>query len=405
MTQKKLYKVKWINSIKEVPQNEWDKLAKGINTPFLEWDWLYLMEISGSATLNTGWVPLHLTLWDNEDSLIAAAPLYLKLHSEGEYIYDQIWIDLAEKMDIKYYPRLIGMSPFTPVMGYKFLIDNNKNYARITYLLVELIDQFCIQNKISGCHFLHIDPQWQYIMENNSYYKWMHSYFSWENLNYPDFNSFLSVFKSNQRRNIKRELDAMAKMDIVFEYLTQEEITPELYNYMYDYYVKTCDQFGIWGCKYLTKNFFEELYNRFGKRLLFIVAYHKNNKSKPLGMSFCVYKNDQLYGRYWGMGKNVKFLHFNVCYYNPIKWAIKNKIKRFDPGIGGDHKKRRGFISIPGFSLHKFYDWRLIQIVRAYIGEYNMIEQEKIMEINQALPFTNKKNKLKNMLPPYYLIN
>ena len=156
---------------------------------------------------------------------------------------------------------------------------------------------------------------------------------------------------------------------------------------MYSFYADTCDKFGWWGSKYLTKRFFEQLYTNYRHRVVFVAAYNELDKRQPMGMSFCLTKGDRLYGRYWGSFQDIDCLHFDACYYTPIEWAIKHKIQTFDPGAGGRHKKRRGFPASPNHSMHRFYNRRLTQILLPYIKEVNAMEQQEIEAINQNLPF------------------
>jgi predicted N-acyltransferase len=160
---------------------------------------------------------------------------------------------------------------------------------------------------------------------------------------------------------------------------------------MYEFYADTCDKFGWWGSKYLTKRFFEQLHVRYCHRVLLFAAYGEQ-ENQPLGMSFCLYKGDRLYGRYWGSFQEIDCLHFNACYYAPIEWAIANGIQIFDPGAGGRHKKRRGFPATPNYSLHRFYNQRLQQILYPYIWEVNELEQQEIEAINAELPFSKREN-------------
>jgi predicted N-acyltransferase len=165
---------------------------------------------------------------------------------------------------------------------------------------------------------------------------------------------------------------------------------------MYQFYSHHCDQFGWWGSKYLTKAFFERLYDDYRHRLVLSAAYREGDERKPVGMSFCVTKGDQLYGRYWGSFEDFDCLHFNACYYTPIEWAIANGIQRFDPGAGGRHKKRRGFPATPHHSLHRFYNQRLMQIMKTHIDQINEAEQLQIDAINQELPFNQNQEWVQN---------
>ena len=359
-----------------------------LKTPFLEWDWLHNLEISQSVTANTGWLPNHLILW-RDKTLIAAAPLYLKGHSQGEFVFDQQWAELASRLGIEYYPKLLGMTPFTPAEGYRFLIAAGEDEEEITAVILHEIDSFCVKHRISGCHFLYVDPQWRPILERQGFTTWLHHNYVWENANFQTFDDYLTGFNANQRRNIKRERKAVEQAGLKLQAMTGDEIPPSMFPLMYDFYADTCDKFGWWGSKYLTKQFFEQLYHNYRHRVVFFAAYHQEDQDQrqPLGMSFCLFKDNQLYGRYWGSFQDIDCLHFDACYYTPIAWAIAHNIQTFDPGAGGQHKKRRGFPATLNHSLHRFYNNRLEKIILPWIREVNHIEQQEIDAINAELPF------------------
>ncbi len=382
------YSVTWVNRIADVPQAAWDALAQPLKTPFLEWEWLNNLETSGSATAKTGWLPNHLTVW-RDRQLIAAAPLYIKGHSYGEFVFDHQWADLAHRLGVRYYPKLLGMTPFTPATGYRFLIAPGEDEDEITELMVAAIDHFCDKNRISGCHFLFVDPEWRPVIERQGFTNWLHHSYIWQNKDFKTFDDYLSVFNANQRRNIKRERKAVAQAGVRIEILTGEEIPKSLFPMIYNFYSSTCDKF-MWGSKYLTRKFFEQLHPNYSDRVVLVAAYREGDDRHPVGMSFCLTKGDQLYGRYWGCFEEFDCLHFDACYYTPIEWGIANGIQMFDPGAGGRHKRRRGFPATPNHSLHRFYNVRLTQILRNYIGEINEMEQEEIDAINQDLPFSKR---------------
>jgi uncharacterized protein len=384
------YSISWTR-IDEIPQTAWDALAKPLATPFFEWDWLYDIETSGSTTAKTGWLPNHLTVW-RDRSLIAAAPLYLKGHSYGEFVFDHQFADLAQRLGLEYYPKLLGMSPFTPAEGYRFLIAPGEDEDKLTELMVWEIDRYCDRHQIAGCHFLYVDPQWQPRLERHGFNPWLHHSYIWKNQEFKTFDDYLSGFNANQRRNIKRERKAVEKAGLRLQTLTGDEIPKSMFSLMYKFYESTCDKFGWWGSKYLTKTFFEQLHHNYRHRVMFVAAYDENDARHPTGMSFCLTKGDRLYGRYWGSFQDIDCLHFDVCYYSPIEWGISNGINLFDPGAGGRHKKRRGFPASPNYSLHRFYHPRLTQILVPYLAEINQLEQQQIDEINQEIPFVSKES-------------
>lgn len=378
------YTVSWLRQIEEVPQALWDELALPLKTPFLEWTWLHNMEKSGSAVANAGWLPTHLTVWRNRE-LIGAAPMYLKGHSYGEFVFDYQWAELAERLGVSYYPKLLGMSPFTPAEGYRFLIAPGEDEALVCALMVRAIDEFCDRNQISGCHFLYADPEWRGMMEDLGFSKWLHHSYVWQNNGFQSFDDYLAQFNANQRRNIKRERKSVEKAGLQLEPITDEALSHGLCDLVYDFYSDTCDKFGWWGSKYLTRKFFQQLYPDYRHRVVLFAAYGED-QSQPVGLSFCLYKGDRLYGRYWGCYEEYNHLHFNACYYAPIEWAIEHGIQVFDPGAGGRHKKRRGFPATPNYSLHRFYAPRLQQILTTYIQDVNEMEQREIDAINNDLP-------------------
>ncbi len=393
----KEFRINWHTRIADIDQGLWDSLALPLETPFLEWEWLHCMEVSGSISETTGWLPNHLTVWSG-NQLVGAAPLYVKLHSEGEFVYDYAWADVATRLGIPYYPKMVGMSPVTPATGYRFLLSPEVNDQEITSVMVRAIDKFCSQNRLSGCSFLFVDPDWRFILENIGYLSWTHQSFIWRNLKFGTFDDYLSIFNANQRKNIRREKMAMKKQNLVLKTYYGDEIPDEFFHIMYQLYIRTNEKFGIWGCQYLTSDFFEGIAEKYKHRILFVCAQEKIENNKPVAMSFLVTKGEHLYGRYWGSFKKYDSLHFNTCYYLPIEWAVANGIREFNPGAGGGHKIRRGFICVPSYSLHRYYHPRLRFIMLRNINEINRLENEEIETVNQKLPFSeDKREKIKEI--------
>ena len=386
------YSINWLAKIAEIPKQAWDALAQPLKTPFLEWEWLHNLETSGSAIPSTGWQPCHLTIWEGRE-LIAAAPLYLKSHSYGEFVFDHQWADLAYRLGVSYYPKLLGMSPFTPATGYRFLIAPGQDELAITEVMISAIDHFCNRNKIYGCHFLFVDPDWRSLLENYGFRSWLHHSYIWSNENFNNFDDYLQQFNANQRRNIKRERKAVATAGLQVQVLSGEDIPHHLFPLIYRFYSSTCDKF--WGgSKYLTRKFFAQLHPNYSDRIVLVTATTESDPHKPVGMSFFIRKEENLYGRYWGCLAEFDCLHFEACYYQPIEWGINQGIKMFDPGAGGQHKKRRGFPATANHSLHRFYHGKMTQILRNYIQEINQMEQEEIEAINLDLPFSKREIEL-----------
>jgi len=377
--------VRWFNTIDEIDRLQWDNLALPLSTPLLEWQWLHDLEASGSISPRYGWQPHHLTIW-NHGELLGAAPLYLKNHSGGEFVFDHWLAQLASEYGINYYPKLVGMSPATPSVGYRFLMADHVNQHILQQDMLSAIDQYCRQQRLSGCHFHFIDTAWFQQFPAHGFLGWNHQSYLWQNHHYEQFDDYLQIFKSSQRRNIVREQRSMETQGIVFRTLNGDDIRPELSSLMYRYYLKTNERFGPWAARFLNGDFFTHLFQNYRHRLLIIAAF-ADSASLPVGLSMLLVKNGHMIGRYWGAETQIKDLHFNMCFYVPIEWAIANNIKTFDPGAGSPHKIARGFRAVTNTSLHRIYDPRLKILFEQIVGQANQMEDDNIAALNQQLPF------------------
>jgi predicted N-acyltransferase len=378
------YTFAWVARLAELDRREWDALAAANPSPFLEWGWLTALEESGSIAPARGWTPVHLTV-RKAGTLAAAAPLYVKTNSDGEFVFDYAWADVASRLGVRYYPKLVGMSPATPVMSYRFLFSPAEDEERLTGAMLSRIGSFCSENRLSGCSFNFADSEWQERLSAAGFTRWKHHGFVWENPGFGSFEDYLSVFTKNQRRNIRRERASVTDQGITIRVLAGTEIPDSYFPLMHRYYENTNRQFGPWAAKFLNRKFFDEVRERYRDRLVFVAAYR--GSEVPVALSFLVRKADRLYGRYWGADRFYPDLYFNVCYYSPIEWAIGQGIRRFDPGMGASLKVRRGFLSTYSYSLHRFTNPLLQQVMESYIGQINEAEQDQIDELNAALPF------------------
>ena len=372
----------------DIPEAQWHALVSAEPLPFYSWSWLVGLERSGSVVPRQGWQPCHLGLWQG-DQLIAAAPLYLKGHSYGEFVFDQSFAQLAAQLGQRYYPKLLGMSPVSPVVGYRFFTAPGEDAAALTALMLELIDAFCQEHQIFSCNFLYVDPAWQPLAEAAGCATWLNQQSLWSNQGYGDFNAYLASFNANQRRNIKRERKAVQAAGLQVTPLVGEDISAALITRMHGFYEQHCARWGPWGSKYLTEAFFDHAAAELRQHLVLFSA-HRGDPEQPVAMSLCVHTESHLWGRYWGSDEEIENLHFEVCYYAPIEWAISRRIQQFDPGAGGSHKRRRGFLARPHASLHRWYHPRFDAIVRRWLPEANAEQLQEIEAINAELPFTAK---------------
>ncbi len=380
----KIHKVEVKLSIKEISKEIWNELTNEINNPFYEWTWLKNLEISKSVSRETGWQPLYFVAYKNEE-ILGIAPLFLKNHSYGEFIFDQSFARLAQELNLNYYPKLIGMSPYSPVNGYQFLYKKNEDKNEITNLLINHIESFAITNKILSCNFLYIDESWGDHLKSLGYHEWINSSSEWRNNGEKTFDDFLSRFNSNQRKNIKKERKSITKQDIKIKIFNEIDINQEILEKMHDFYEQHCSRWGVWGSKYLTPTFFEKILDN--KKNLLLFSASKNDSNDIFAMSMCVKNKNNLWGRYWGSQEEISNLHFELCYYQPIEWAIKNSIHLFDPGAGGKHKRRRGFFAKSTISLHKWFDKNMENIIYPWLNEVNKQTKMEIDIENKSIPF------------------
>ena len=373
-------------SIYEIKTEIWDEFNKINNNPFYEWNWLKNLEESKTVARDTGWQPLYfLAYTKSKKELCAIAPLFLKNHSYGEFIFDQSFAHLAQDMNLNYYPKLIGMSPYSPIEGYQFLYRANSNKFEITSFLIDNIEKFANRNNILSCNFLYVDNIWSNYLKKLGYNDWINIRSEWIAKGEKSFDDYLLRFNSNQRRNIRKERKSISDKNIHIKALTGISINAEILKDMHFFYEQHCLKWGIWGSKYLTSNFFKKsIENR--ENLLIFCAY-ENYSTRPIAMSMCVKNHNNLWGRYWGCNSEIDNLHFELCYYKPIEWAIENKIERFDPGAGGKHKRRRGFYARSTKSFHKWFNNGMQNIVSDWLTKTNKLTLKEIEIENESIPF------------------
>ncbi len=379
---------RWHRATEEIPEQEWQCLTQACGLPFYGWRWLVALERSGSIVPRQGWQPCHLSLW-RQERLIALAPLYLKGHSYGEFVFDQSFAQLAGQLGLRYYPKLLGMSPVSPVQGYRFHIAPEEDEAALTALLLELIDAFCRDQRILSCNFLYVDPLWQPLAEAAGCATWLNQQSLWVNEGFGGFDDYLASFNANQRRNIRRERRSISEAGLQVTPWEGDGIPAALLVRMHGFYEQHCSRWGAWGSKYLSEEFFRVAAREMRQHLVLFSA-HRGDPAEPVAMSLCVRNVDSLWGRYWGSEDEIENLHFEVCYYAPIAWAIEHGIRRFDPGAGGSHKRRRGFLAQPRASLHRWYDSGFDRMLRRWLPEANAQLLEGIAAENAELPFSRR---------------
>lgn len=356
--------------VSSVEAEDWNHLV-GAESPFLEWEWLASLEQAGNVSARTGWESRPLLAHEG-DRLVAACPLYLKLHSEGEFVFDWGWANAAENAGIDYYPKMLVAVPFTPVTGARLLVAPGLDRRLWTQNLGRCLRDTCQGNDLSGVHVNFCNEDEIDSLKELGFHVRFGLQYHWTNQGYPSFEDYLGHFRSKRRNQIRRERRELERQGVVIETFTGDAIPDSLFRNMYDFYLSTI-QNNPWGRQYLSMPLFELLRDCFRERLVFIVA---RRGDELIGGTFNVSKGSVLYGRYWGATQPLRFLHFNVCYYAAVEYCIEKGLDRFEPGAGGAYKQLRGFDARPTRSAHFLRDPRLSHAVARFLeAERNEVDE------------------------------
>jgi hypothetical protein len=315
----------------------WDRL--GADDPFLSHAFLSSLEESGSVGPGTGWTPAPILVEDEESRLVAAAPAYLKTHSQGEYVFDHGWADAWERAGGRYYPKLQVAVPFTPVPGPRLLGTRPQQ-------LLTAIEAVTAQNDISSAHITFIDEGGAAECERRSWLIRHGIQYHWFNCGYSSFDDFLGCLTSRKRKVIRKERET-ARSELEFQALRGSEIGPAEWDAMWAFYQDTGGR--KWGRPYLTREFFGLVGERMGEELLLFLA---RRDGRPIAGALNFIGGGTLYGRYWGCTEEVPFLHFELCYYQAVEWAIDHGLPCVQAGAQGEHKLARGYEPVITKSAH-----------------------------------------------------
>ncbi len=376
-----------LSSLSDVSANDWDRCAGSVN-PFVSYAFLSALEDSGSATADTGWMPQHIVIEDPIGTVLAAAPLYLKNHSYGEYVFDWGWADAFERAGGHYYPKLQCTVPFTPATGPRFLIRNSVNKTQSTDLyqtLAGTMIQVAKKMKVSSLHITFPEyVEWE-IAGNYGFLQRVGQQFHWENRNYTDFEAFLGALTSRKRKQIRKERQRIADTGLKFTALRGKEIKDEHWHAFYAFYLNTTEK--KWGPSYLTEEFFQLLGDRLGDSVLLIIA---ENDYQPVAGALNLIGENTLFGRNWGCNTNYKFLHFETCYYRAIDFAIDHGLKRIEAGAQGHHKIQRGYLPNTTYSAHWIADPNLRQAVSHFISKEREAMKDEMSILANHSPYRDE---------------
>lgn len=319
---------------------QWDALARG--NPFVGHDFLSLLEESNSVGERTGWMPVPITISDDEDRLVAALPAYLKSHSQGEYVFDQSWAHAYENAGGRYYPKLQIAAPFTPANGPRLLVAND----RWAEPLLVAAQNFTRQNGLSSAHATFIEPAQRALFERAGWMMRSDTQFHWQDRDYGDFEGFLGSLTSRKRKDLRKER-ARAQDGIEIVHLTGDAISEDHWDAFWVFYQDTGAR--KWGSPYLTRTAFSLIGERMADKVLLIMAL---DEGVPIAGALNFIGPDTLYGRYWGCTVDKPFLHFELCYYQAIDAALAMGLKTVEAGAQGGHKMARGYAPELTWSAH-----------------------------------------------------
>ena len=372
--------IKVLSSLKDVPAEQWDACA-GADNPFVCHGFLSALEDSGSASADSGWLAQHLTALDENGTVIGAAPLYVKSHSYGEYVFDWGWADAYERAGGQYYPKLLCAVPFTPASGRRLLVHPNAP-ADMTDVLIAGIAQSAEKTRVSSAHITFLTKSEFDRCGENGLLQRVGRQFHWENRGYDSFDDFLATLMSRKRKTIRKERAAIEEQNIEMIRLTGSDITESHWDAFYAFYRDTTDR--KWGHRYLTRSFFSLLHERLPDRVVLVLAKHDG---RYVGGAINLKGHDTLYGRYWGCIEDFKFLHFETCYYQAIDYAIAHKLAWVEAGAQGPHKIQRGYLPRSTYSAHWIADPRFRDAVQQFVdAEQREIERE-IELLSQESPY------------------
>lgn len=362
------------NGVAALPAEEWDACAGGDN-PFLSHDFLGLLEESGSVGPGTGWQASPILI-DGADGRIAGAlPAYLKTHSQGEYVFDHSWAEAFTRAGGRYYPKLQIAIPFSPVPGRRLLVREGPDAGHLARALIGAAEAVVDQNGFSSAHATFVAPEQVPLFESAGWLIREDSQFHWENRGYADFTDFLAALSSARRKTIRKErARAVEGLEVVW--LTGGDIAETHWDAFWEFYQDTGAR--KWGTPYLTRAFFSLLGERMAKKVLLIFALRDG---KPIAGALNLIGSDTLYGRYWGCIEDVPNLHFELCYYQAIDFAITHGLKRVEAGAQGGHKLVRGYEPVATFSAHYIADPGF----RAAVADFLAAERRAVSENREYL--------------------
>jgi predicted N-acyltransferase len=378
------YRTRIISSLSEIGATAWDALLakQDAPNPFLSYAFLHALHETGCASIKSGWQPQFLTLWSDQQpdapQLVAAMPLYGKMHSYGEYVFDWAWADAYERHGLSYYPKLLSAIPFTPVTGTRLLaIDEAARSALITALTAVQGN-----SEASSTHVLYPPEQQAKQLQQNGFMLRSGVQFHWLNPGYASFDEFLDTLERKKRKNIRAERRKVTEQGITFRQVRGADASDADWRFFNRCYAHTYAAHH--STPYLNLAFFQRIGAEMPQHILLIIA---ERDGAPIASSLVIHDGTTLYGRYWGAIEEVPCLHFETAYYQPLEFCIANKIACFEGGAQGEHKMARGFLPQKTWSAHWLAHPSFADAIERFLQRENGGIASYIDELTERNPF------------------
>ena len=382
--------------IADVPAEDWDVCATGTNAsdstsirppnPFISHAFLKALEDSGSATRESGWLPQHLLYEDGGGRLQACMPCYLKSHSQGEFVFDHGWAEAFMRAGGHYYPKLQASVPFTPVTGPRLLVRAGADRIGCETVLLEAGVTLAQTLDVSSLHLTFMTrDEWE-LAGRIGYLQRTDQQFHWLNDGYNSFDDFLGALSSRKRKAIRKERRAALSEGIEIEWITGGDLTEAHWDIFFAFYMDTGER--KWGTPYLTRECFSLLGETMADELLLVMA---KRDGEYIAGALNIIGADTLYGRYWGATEMHDFLHFEVCYYQAIDYAIEHGLARVEAGAQGGHKLARGYLPVETYSAHYIADPSLARAVSDYLARERQAVTEEAALLAEETPYRRDK--------------
>jgi len=350
--------------------------------PFISHAFLYALEASGSATARTGWQPQHIVAETADGTVVGAAPCYLKSHSRGEYVFDRGWAEAYERAGGEYYPKLQISVPFTPATGRRLLARPSPDADKVRDGLAAGLMELCRRDEASSVHITFMPEAECERLVAHGFLHRTDRQFHWENGSYGTFDNFLQALSARKRKTIKRERrDALAP-GITVHWLTGRDLTEEVWDAFFEFYMETGSR--KWGRPYLTRKFYSLIGETMADKVVLVMA---KRAGRWIAGAINFIGSETLFGRHWGAIEHHPFLHFELCYYQAIEFAIAHKLKRVEAGAQGEHKLARGYLPVTTHSAHYIADPGLRRAIADYLVRERAYVEAAGNELAVLAPF------------------